>query len=213
METNREEFLIEMYGQMMHDIDRHIMVIWQSVGVLVGSLAVIALAEKGIVSLDVSTAIIILLCAWLFAHLVDSAYWYNRNLAIIANIERQFLHQTDLRDIHYYFGEHRPKNRMIAHLRTQMIFGIALGALVLANHFFSRVVPGLGAPWSNFEPVRALPYVAAVLAVVWPLLANRATNVKYAEFLANSPGKTVDSTGIEYGPGHGFPKPHLKRIA
>jgi len=206
MEDRRDEFLVEMYGQMMHDIDRHIMVIWQSVGVLVGALAVIALAEKGIVSLDVSTAIIVILCAWLFAHLVDSAYWYNRNLAIVTNIERQFLVKSDLKDIHYYFGKHRPGNKMIAHLRTQMIFGVALGSLVLGNHFLRRVVPGFGAPWHSFEPVRTLPYVAAVVAVLWPLIARRATKVKYDEFLANSPGKAVDSEGIAYGPGHGYRK-------
>src|SRR3546814_2866580 len=43
------------------------------------------------ISLDVAASLIILLCAWLYAHMLDAAYWYNRNLVIIANIERQFL--------------------------------------------------------------------------------------------------------------------------
>jgi hypothetical protein len=35
------------------------------------------------------------------------SYWYNRNLVIIANIERQFLGR---KEIHYYFGKHRKKS-------------------------------------------------------------------------------------------------------
>ena len=54
------------------------------------------------------------------ANLIDSSYWYNRNLVIIANIERQFLELKDLKEIHYYFGAHRPKNKMITHLKVQM---------------------------------------------------------------------------------------------
>ena len=95
---NREEFLVEMYKQMFNDINRHIMVVWQSVGVLISAFAIFALVEKNVISSDIATSIIILLCAWLYAHLVDSGYWYNRNLAIIANIERQFLKKEDLRD-------------------------------------------------------------------------------------------------------------------
>jgi hypothetical protein len=34
----RPEFLIEMYKQMLNDINTHILVVWQSVGVLVGSV-------------------------------------------------------------------------------------------------------------------------------------------------------------------------------
>ena len=124
MNDRRDEFLVEMYRQMFNDINRHIMVVWQSVGVVVGAFAIFALVEKNIISVDIATSIIILLCGWLFAHLVDSGYWYNRNLAIIANVERQFLNKSDLRDIHYYFGKHRPNNKMITHLRIQQALGV-----------------------------------------------------------------------------------------
>ena len=39
VEQNRKEFLLHMYDQMFNDINRHIMVIWQSVGVLVAAFA------------------------------------------------------------------------------------------------------------------------------------------------------------------------------
>lgn len=43
---SREDLLLKMYDQMFNDINRHIMVVWQSVGVLVGAFAVFALVEK-----------------------------------------------------------------------------------------------------------------------------------------------------------------------
>jgi hypothetical protein len=124
--TEREELLLKMYDQMFNDINRHIMVVWQSVGVVVGAFAIFSLVEKNVVSLDIAVSVVLLLCAWLHAHLLDAAYWYNRNLVIIANIERQFLKREDLKNIHYYFGAHRPKNKMIEHLRIQVALGNGL---------------------------------------------------------------------------------------
>ncbi|WP_445621515.1 hypothetical protein ACUN8C_06980 [Kushneria sp. Sum13] len=201
--SSREEFLLKMYDQMFNDINRHIMVVWQSVGVLVGAFAIFALVEKKVISLDIAASIILLLSAWLVAHLFDAAYWYNRNLAIIANIERQFLMKSDLKDIHYYFGSHRQKNKMIEHLRIQLALGSALAGIVLIYHFFDRVVPGLSSSISNFEPARSLPYIVIVAAVVYLRALKVATAEKYQEFIENSPGVDVDTSGVNYGKGHG----------
>lgn len=201
--SNREEFLLKMYDQMFNDINRHIMVVWQSIGVLVGAFAIFALVEKKVISLDIATSIILLLSAWLVAHLFDASYWYNRNLAIIANIERQFLLESDLKDIHYYFGSHRKRNKMIEHLRIQFSLGAALGGLVLLYHFFDRVMPGLSAPICNFEPARSLPYIVVVVAVFYLRKLKVDAAEKYKEFIDNSPGIQVDTSGVNYGKGHG----------
>ena len=119
-QTNREKFLLHMYDQMLNDINRHIIVVWQSISVLVGAFAIFALAEKQVISVDVASALLILIAGWSLAHHLDASYWYNRNLAIIANIEKQFLSSGDLSEIHYYFGSHRPNNKMITHLRIQL---------------------------------------------------------------------------------------------
>lgn len=198
----REEFLIEVYRQMMNDINRHIMVVWQSIGVLVGAFALFALVEKKVVSADIACSIIILLCGWLWAHLVDAGYWYNRNLAIISNIERQFLTQGDLKNIHYYFGSHRPTNKMITHLRIQLALGLGLSLLVMIYHFTSRVLPGM-TPEATFDPQRALPYFFSTAVIIYCLFLGRSRNRAYQEFLINSPGVPVSTDGIKYGPGHG----------
>jgi hypothetical protein len=206
MDDRRDEFLVEMYRQMFNDINRHILVVWQSVGVVIGAFAIFALVEKNILSADLASTIIVLLCAWLFAHLVDAGYWYNRNLVIIANIERQFLVEGDLKNIQNYFGKHRPNNKMITHLRIQVALGIGLAALVLLYHFYTRVMPGLSTPWSDFEFVRMLPYLTAIGAVVYGRHLVKTRNTAYREFIKYSPGIDVATTGIEYGVGHGFGK-------
>jgi len=205
--NNRDELLLKMYDQMFNDINRHIMVVWQSIGVLVGAFAIFALVEKKVITLDIAASIVLLLGAWLIAHLFDAAYWYNRNLVIIANIERQFLKEEDLKDIHYYFGVHRPNNKMIEHLRLQVALGIGLGLIVLIYHFFERVFPGFSAPFTNFEPLRSLPYLLLFAAMVYLIRLKKRCARKYMEFLTNSPGITVDTTGITYGVGHGYDQP------
>ena len=206
MNDRRDEFLVEMYKQMFNDINRHIMVVWQSVGVLVGSFAIFALVEKKVLSIDLATTIIILLCAWLLGHLLDAAYWYNRNLAIIANIERQFLKEPDLRVIHYYFGKHRPDNKMITHLRIQEALGLGLGALVLLYHFLTRITPGFFVSLSNFDPIRVLPYGTIIAALLYLRYLKNDRKLAYQEFLENSPGIDISTKDIRYGTGHGFGK-------
>jgi len=202
--NGRKELLLKMYDQMFNDINTHIIVVWQSIGVLVGAFAVLALVERNIIPLDIGTSLILLLCGWLIANLYDSSYWYNRNLRIIANIERQFLLKSDLHEVHYYFGTHR-SNKMITHLRIQRALGVGIGLLVLLFHFNTRVYPGLSAPWSNFEFQRSLPYFAIMIVLIYVVRLKGQRDRSYDEFIQNSPGKWIDTSGIVYGEGHGFP--------
>jgi hypothetical protein len=201
-DLDRRAFLGRMYDQMFNDINTHILVVWQSAGVLVTAFAVLALSEKGIVPFDIATALLMLLAMWLLCHLEDASYWYNRNLIIIANIERQFLHAQDLHDIHYYFGKHRAAGQMIYHLRIQYAFGVGISAVVLLLHFATRVWPGLGASWSSFELMRAVPYLVTLAGLLFIGKLRSDFKEKYAEFLDNSPGMNVETPGIRYGKGH-----------
>lgn len=187
---------------MFNDIDTHILVVWQSVGVVVGAFAVFALVEKNIIPIDYACSLMILLTAWLLAHLYDASYWYNRNLVIIANIERQFLNARDLKDIHYYFGKHRAKSAMLTHLKIQYWLGLGIALLFTLYHFVTRVLPGIHESFDHFEFPRALPYlfILGALGFLWKLRKNRIGS--YNEFMTNSPGVQIDTTGITYGIGH-----------
>lgn len=200
---DRKTFLMEMYRQMFADINRQMTVVWQAVSVVIGAFALLALVEKNIVPLDVAVSLIIILSAWMYAHMLDGGYWYNRNLVIIANIERQFLLPSDLRDIQFYFGKHRSKaNRMISYFKIQSGLALAVSGLVLVFHFFVQVVPGLGQPVGNFQPSRTLPYVAAVVSIVTCFIFATDRRKSYENFCENSPGKEIDTTGVNFGPGH-----------
>lgn len=122
---DRIRLLLAMYNQLFNDINRHITVIWQAVAVLAGSLAALYLLEKNIIPPFIAFSLLFLIGFWLWAHVLDASYWYNRNLAIIANIEKQFLKASDKHDIHFYFAGHRENNKMITHLRIQKF--LALG--------------------------------------------------------------------------------------
>jgi hypothetical protein len=127
-EKARSDFLIAMYNQLMNDINRHIVVVWQSVTALLGAFAAWSLIEKQIISLDIAVTFIVVIAIWVLAHVYDAAYWYNRNLVMIANIERQFLKPSDLKEIHYYWGKHRDKSSMLTHLRLQRALAIGIAA-------------------------------------------------------------------------------------
>lgn len=217
----RKDLLLHMYDQMFSDINRHILVIWQSVGVLLGAFALLALVEKDIVPIDVAISLIVLLSAWLIAHVYDASYWYNRNLVIIANIERQFLRPEDQRHIHYYFGSHRAINKMMMHLRIQYLLGLGIAAIVVLYHAATRVWEGVDLLWTErpdvFEALaefdandaaRALPYVALVASFFVARWVRSNRNESYQNFLTNSPGAEIDTTGITYGSGH----PGLRRV-
>lgn len=193
--SRRDEFLMVMYKEMWGNINRHILVVWQSVGLLAGTFTLFALVASRAISLDLATTIIAGTAAWLLAHLVDANYWYSRNLAIIVNIERQFLGASDLELIHPYFKEHRTPSDVLDHLAIQACLGAGLWTGVILYHFWRKVLPGVGAPWSTFDPVRVAPYVASAvcLALLWGFLNKQRD--RYDKFLRSAPGMAVVPRG------------------
>jgi hypothetical protein len=203
-DSGRRELLLRMYDQMFNDIDRHINIVWQPITVLVGSAALLVAGTQQLISIDIAVALVILLVGWLIATIYDSSYWYNRNLVIIANIERQFLRQSDLTEIHYYFGAHRRKQSMLTHLRIQWLLALGIGLISLAYHIVSQRL-SLFCWISNHSsgcPVEVLiPYVV-VGAAIWGYVVKWQRGKSYENFIKNSPGIKIDTTGIEYGIGH-----------
>jgi len=200
----RDQFLLKMYEQMFNDIDRHHKLVWQVIGVLVGSFAVIAFVEKGLIPIDLAVSIIVILSLWVIAHVYDSNYWYNRNLVIISNIERQFLKKADLKDIQYYFGEHRNKNAVQTSLKIQLFIGWGVILIIILYHFFTQVYPGFSLSFENssIDPFKAVPYVVLGLFSFFLVRLKKKRENDYQEFLDNSPGISIDTSGINYGGGH-----------
>jgi len=185
---DRSSFLIVMYEQMWHNINRHILVVWQSIAALIGAFTLLALTEKKIISLDVAIALISLLCAWVIAHVNDAQKWYSRNLTILTNIERQFLASEDACSITPYFAqEHRPAEDMIDHLRLQKYLAIGIWLTVLVYHIYERLVPCM----KDLCGTTILIFVPCTLSIVlaWVLDRQRCNAIKaHEKFLANFGG-------------------------
>lgn len=201
----RDEFLIKMYEQLFNDIDRHHKIVWQVVGLLITSFALLSLVEKKIVPIDIAVSVVTVISLWVITHVYDSNYWYNRNLVIIANIERQFLKQSDLKDIQYYFGEHRATNAIQTSLKIQLYLSWGIICLFLIYHFFVSILPGFSIKFNEAEIVwvKTLPYFSVF--TFYFILVRRIRNKRrkdYQEFISNSPGIQIDTTGINYGSGH-----------
>jgi hypothetical protein len=189
----RDDFLIAMYGQMWGNVERHILVIWQSVAALFGAFAALALIEKEVLPVDMVCALLALVCAWVGAHIVDANYWFRRNLLIITNIERQFLLASDAQAIHFYFRSHGNPG-VLDHLTIQAWLAGGMYVLVTGWHFCERVAPGFNSSWCSFEPARALPYGVSVVAVVMLILLRKKQLGAYHKLLQASPGKSTRDT-------------------
>lgn len=194
----RDGFLLEMYRQTSSHLNRHILLSWQSIGVVGGALAVFVLGDKlsasADVRLDFAIAIVILLCAWSVSHVFDANNWFERNLHIITNIERQFLKPSDSEEIHYFFATHRrarSKKNLIEHLQIQMAMAIGLWIILIGYHFHQRILPGLGSTLVHFEFVRSIPYVMSLVCVGYCYLVARDRKRDYKKLLEKSPGKDI----------------------
>jgi hypothetical protein len=196
----RDAFLLEMYRQMSTHLNRHILLSWQSVGVVAGALVVFILSDeveaRSDARLDFVVGVVALLCAWCIAHVFDANNWFERNLHIITNIERQFLNAADSREIHYFFTSHRgerSKRRwLIEHLRIQMLMAAVLWTLLLAFHFYQRVYPGLGLSLDHFEWNRSLPYIVSLVTALYCVAIARDRKNDYEKLAKESPGKPLD---------------------
>lgn len=198
---HRPDFLIAMYGQLMGDINRHIIVVWQMLGVLAASVAALVFANKEGIPTAYAVLLAIFVSAWVVEHLYDSNYWYNRNLVMITNIERVFLTDSDLDHIHPYFAEHRSSNSFLAHLKIQRNYTVGLVLGIMLYFTFRDVVPTI-----DFDrPIKwldVLPY-AATLWLFWKIGSVSDTYAgKYLDYLKISPGIKVDRK-IDFGATHG----------
>jgi len=193
-EKDRKEFLFKMYEQTWGNINRHLTIVWQSVAALIASAAVLSLVEKNIVPIDIAVGLIVLVSVWLNANLYDANTWYNRNLVIISNIEKQFLDPEDAREIHYFFSEDHRKYTLVDHLQIQHHFGIAIALVALIFHFLTRVYPGFSLPIDKFDPQRTFPYLIAVLGIGYLSWFRTKQAAQHEKLVRRSPGVQLNTT-------------------
>jgi hypothetical protein len=171
------------------------------VGVFAASIAALALAKANGVPIEYAVLLSVMSAGWSIDHIYDSNYWYNRNLIIIANIERVFLTFQDLRIIHPYFAAHRPTGSFLTHLSIQRNYTIIMTIGVVLYYFFVVVYPIKlsGAELSFFN---AIPFISLFLLFIRIIEREQFYNKKYQDFLRNAPGIDLEAK-IDYGSSHG----------
>lgn len=184
----RTEFLLEMYRQTSNHLNRHVLLVWQSFALLGGAYAAFAFQEKQIISNDAACSIALLLCGWFCANVYDASAWFDRNLTIISNIERLFLHTNDDRLVHPYFKNHRPVGKLILHFRIQIFFGVVLSSIVLSYHFFTKVLPSFFIPNGVFASELSMPYFVALGSLYFCHVIRLDCIKKARELRSLSPG-------------------------
>jgi len=186
--VKRPEFLLKMYETYNDEIARHFGLAWQAVTVFAASIVAVVTASSRIGNAPAYAIISIYLAlvTWALEIIIDASYWYNRNLVVIANIERQFMKESDARDIQWYFVKHRPRNSPITFMRSLVLFLCSLVVLTLLCYFFVPAINDNGCAlhyWTTYIPVGVLLAAVLVLrAFSWE------KNRQYQEFLANAPG-------------------------
>lgn len=125
MANNESEFLMRMYDQMWSNINRHINVAWQAVGVIGAAFAAFALIEKEVISYQLAFLFVIMICYWVLLHIYDAAAWCHRNLCIVSNIEMKMLSRLDPREIYDGVGKPR-KKQMLRHMRIQRLLPVLI---------------------------------------------------------------------------------------
>lgn len=93
---------------------------------------------------------------------------------------------------------------MITYLTIQIFLAAGISVLFICYHFIVRILPGIGLSIYEVDIIRIVPYIVLILGIVFICILRNHRNNSYMEFIKNSPGKSIDTTGIEYGLGHGF---------
>lgn len=209
--NDRKELMINLYNQLWNSINVRTTAIWKSVGLFTGAFAVLALTGNNILSLDIAASLINMICGWYLANIIDAAFWFNRNLVIIANIEKEFFEKDDLKRIHPYFGRHRPENKMIYHFKVQFTLGIGIASIFLILHFVKEVLPNVDFDIDKIHLLGYMPYLITLCVCIYLIKFKKRSDKNYISFVNSAPGIDVDSSGIEYDEQHGFMKNSSKK--
>lgn len=205
---------MRMYDQMYSNIDRQLNFAIKSLFTFFTSSIVVFYIEKNeIIPFSIGVAFAIMVNGWLIAHLIDANYWFFRNLHIVANIEKQFLRYTDLREIHCYFAQKESeekkdiieyinedksktvkekKYRWQTSLKIHFIF-----ALAIASSFFAFwIIKNWNSILENFFDTFKKDYncIPIVVTIISFYLCNKLWRKRKKEclnFIKESPGKEV----------------------
>jgi hypothetical protein len=187
----RDVFLLEMYKQCSAHLNRHVSAMWQCIAAALAVGATLRMDETGS-PFDYAVTLAVLLCTWLIASNLDASAWFNRNITIIANIERQFLERTDAMLVHALFLRPHDPGKIITHFRIQIVMAVAVVVIVLIIHFSRRLASHVCLSVSNVEISSFLPYLAAGCSIFLLRFMYRRQTEAQRKLNEESPGRQYE---------------------
>lgn len=194
---NRKDFLITSCKHLYDSINTHYKFSWDIAILFISTLAVfIKHGEGDVVITDFITTICLSIAMWAIAHIYESNFWYRRNIAIISNIERQFLYQEDDKEIHHYFKKQNIKYSIIDSLKINLVLVIFISVILLIYHISYRLIPYCNNSTGDHHCsclTIFLPYLSLFVlycCLVQPTKTKREKD--YYDFIMNSPGIDFD---------------------
>lgn len=91
----RDQFLLHLYDNLWDSIDRSELGVWQFVGLNAALFTIIALIYTEKLSTEVAGAFGMIIVFWGMNIVINAGWWFNHNLNIIRNIEREFFDPAD----------------------------------------------------------------------------------------------------------------------
>jgi hypothetical protein len=164
----RDDFLLEMYKECSGHLDRHVSSVWECFAVLVVAATAVTV-DHGDLVFDYAIAFAIVVCIWFGASNIDASSWFNRNITIIANIERLFLDRGDAKLVHRHFLRPLRRPKMVRYFKVHFALAMVLAVGLLLMHLQLRLSP-LGFEIKVTEAARLLPaavFIVGLLTLVW----------------------------------------------
>lgn len=180
----RDNFLIHMYNQAFNNINRHIVIVWQTISILAASFVSILLSEKYDISIWISSLLLITYIVWMISHIIDGEHWFKRNLHIVTNIEKNFLEKDDLRLIHPYIDQEVRPGKMIESFRIQIYFAYTTWIFILCFLFYKATLSASMGLFSIYF------VVSAILSLILAAYHSSNSN-KIRKLIKKSPGKVM----------------------
>ncbi len=191
---SREKLLLEMYNQLWNSTNVRISVIWQSVSILIAAFAISSLVANKLIPIHLAIDLFIILCSWFIAHVIDASFWYNRNLAMITNIEKEFLNKSDC-VIFPYFIKHRDY-KMVTYMKIQLFFGIVLSGMLIILYIMHLYIKYdiLKTQSCDVIILKLLPILLFIIFSFILYLLYQDRKKTYHQFIESSPGKDLNQS-------------------
>jgi hypothetical protein len=194
--TERHQFILQYYSMAVQDLTRHFGVGWQTITSIIGTVAVISLAQDKKLPAQFAVSAAIAVAFWAILNITEASYWATRAIAFLANVEAVYFYESERRIFNPYVGSHPPL-KGLAGLRYQLNAAIVM--LVLSCVYYLKQVSDGTAHFSMLSEKianhgRFDVFYWALPAFVFCIMLDRTVAAKhkrirdYRDFVTSCPG-------------------------